>query len=114
MAEVTTSRSLNGSQLCAELGRVALRIVGPDAAGATTVKTDAVTQSQLQNAIDSHVADSSWRDPNPPPPTPDQEQNEAIRLLRERALEVWSDPTQSFTARQVQRILAALVLRATR
>lgn len=115
MSELTTDKPINPSQLGTELGRVALRCVGPDEDGNTKVRTDAVTQAQLQTAVDAHVADPTWTDPNPPSPTPEQQRDDAIQLLRARALQVAQDPTTAqFTAVQMQRILAHYVLRATR
>lgn len=114
MAEVTTGRATNASQLCVELGRVPMRFDGPDEDGNTEIRTGAVTQAQLEAAIESHVADPNWTDPNPPPATQEQVISADLQAIRARAIEVFNDPTQSFTSRQSQRLLAALVLRATR
>lgn len=68
----TTTRPINVSQLGHELGRVALRCVGPDDDGETTIRTDDVDLATLGAAVAAHVADGAWVDPDAPafPPLP--------------------------------------------
>lgn len=113
MAEVTTTRPVNISQLCVEMERIPLRCV--DDGSTRRVKTDAVSQGALEAAVSAHVADANWTDPNPPPPTPEAQLQTAMQAARARALEVAADPVNNqFTPVQVQRILAHYVLRVTR
>lgn len=69
MAEVRTLRPVNAGQLSHELGGVAVRVVGPDAAGSSVVRSD-IAQSALDAAAAAHVANPGWVNPNPAPPPP--------------------------------------------
>lgn len=66
MARVETTKTINPTQLGVELGRVPLRYVE-----GSHVASDAVTQQALEQAIDAHVADPAYVDPQAPPPAPD-------------------------------------------
>lgn len=110
MPEVVTSKTLNVSQLAAELGGVPLRAVGPDDDGNTLVAVQGGTKAALDAAVDGHTAAPAWVDPGyvPPPDTATP-----IDAVRARAQEVLAG-TGTFTAAQMQKILAALVLRTSR
>lgn len=79
VASVSTSKKINPSQLGVEMGRVPLRVVGPDEDDQTRIESDAVTQSALDSAVAAHVADGAWVDPQYVPPLdPDDEFRKAI------------------------------------
>lgn len=117
MARVSTSKTINPSQLGVELGRVALRV------GDGYVDAPTVDEAALQAGIDAHVADPDWVDPNPPPPSADQlrqaDADSGISNLattagiRAKCKAVLAG-TDTFTAAQRDRALAALVLLAIR
>lgn len=112
---ILTTKPINPGQLCVEAGRIALRIVTRD--GVSRISTEAISDSELQAFVDAHVADPSWTDPNPPPPSPEEIEDantrSALLALRAKARDVYAG-ADTFTAAQVQRILAGLVLRETR
>lgn len=116
MAETSTSKPINPSQLCVELGRIPLRVIGPAADGTTIVRTDSIGVTALRNGVASHTADPNWTDPNPspaPPPTDQERAGTELQAVRAKAKAVL-DGTDTFTAAQVQKLVAALVLRLTR
>lgn len=119
MAELTTTKALNISQLCVEIGRKALRVLGPDDDGTYVVKFDEadLSEADMQVALDAHVADPNWTDPNPPPLSAEDQgaKDTATQLeqIRTKAKAVFAG-TDTFTTAQVQKILAGLVLRQTR
>lgn len=56
MIEVTTDKRIDASKLCAEMGGVSLRVIGPDENGQTVIRTDAVTKRKLNAAVAAHKA----------------------------------------------------------
>jgi hypothetical protein len=122
MSTFITYRSINTSQLAYELGQTfggihTLRVVGPEPNGKTLVDAPNTNQADLESAIASHVANPSWVHPNPPPLSDAELQDAEVPVqltqLRNKARAVYAG-TDTFTAAQSQKILAALVLRATR
>lgn len=90
---VATTAQVNPGQLSHELGGAPLKVVGPDADNVTRVRvlddpdnpTD-VDLAALARAVDAHVADDDWQDPNA---APDTAADDIARLaeLRAEALE---------------------------
>lgn len=81
MIRIETDKEINPGQLCAELGRVELRHV----AGAhVEADTDEVT---LRSALDAHVPDPDWTDPEAPPPPPDPHDELRDRIAAATTLE---------------------------
>lgn len=73
MARIETDKKINPTQLGIELGRVPLKV------GGGYVESGAVTEAELRAAVDAHVADDAYVDPQyVPPPDPDQELRDAI------------------------------------
>lgn len=110
-ARYDTQKEINPSQLCVEIGRHPLRHVA-----GRYVASDAVDEATLAAAVEAHVADPDWTDPDPAPaPEPTDEEKAAVDLsaVRAKAKAVFAG-TDTFTAAQVQKLVAALVLRATR
>lgn len=60
---IITSRPVNTSQLCVELGRVPLRVVGPDSDGCSQVFAEGVDDEALAAAVEAHAACDEWVDP---------------------------------------------------
>lgn len=69
MSELITSKTINASQLCYELNGAPLNLVGPEEDGTTSI-TSSITQSALDAAVASHIANPNWIDPNYVPPAP--------------------------------------------
>lgn len=110
MATVTTRKPVNPSQLGVELGRVALRVVGPHPDGVTRITAYDVPKTALNTAVAAHTAVATWKDPEyVAAPDPDA----LLKAVRAKAQQV-ADGNGAFTLAQVQQILAALVLRGTR
>lgn len=66
MARVDTDKKINPTQLGIELGRVPLRV-----SAGRYVDAEGVDEAALRDAIDAHVADDGYVDPEAPPPPPD-------------------------------------------
>lgn len=94
-----TGKAVNLAQLAAEAG-------GPLAASSTEIVSvdGTLTVQVLQAAYDAHVADPNYGLPA---------EDTAATGLRAKAQAVFNG-TDTFTAAQLQRLVAALVLRATR
>lgn len=106
MAEITTTKQVNASQLCVELGRIAVRVRHAD-----PVRIWADTdEASLMAAVEAHEADPNWSDPNPPPPTETERANVELAKLRSKCQAVFAG-SDSFSASQAQKLIAALVLR---
>lgn len=108
MNEHITTKKLNSSQLSVEMGRIGLRVVGPYEDGSYKVKTDEATEDALRAAIEAHVADDAWVDPDPPPPPPEeQERQRKEARLKELRAKTSHTPTE---AREYQDLLANWLL----
>ena len=104
---VSTTNPINLSQLAAELGTD--KLFGPDndtlvSTTSKTIQAEGVTQAQLEAGLAAHVADPDFGKP-----AEDQE----FSRLRAKAQDVFNG-TDTFSAAQIQKIVAGLVLRATR
>lgn len=92
MADIEASKPINATQLCVELGRVPLRVTGPYPDGHSRIRTDAVTDGELAAAVDAHVADPNYVDPEnvAPEPVPTVEERLAalegeVQAMKDRA-----------------------------
>lgn len=79
MVRLDTDKPINPSQLGMELGRIPVRHVE-----GRYVDVDGVTVDALQVAVDAHVADPGWVDPDAPPPPSMPSLQAQINDLRER------------------------------
>lgn len=69
----STDRRVNINQLGVELGRVPAKWVGPDDDGVVTMTPldgAVLTEKQWESAIEVHVPDENWVDPEYVPPSP--------------------------------------------
>lgn len=101
MASITTTKTINLQQLTTELG------VGMSARSVTGLPLELEADlplEVLQVAIDAHVADPFYGE---------AAEDRTLRLARVQAQAVLAG-TATYTALESQRILARLVLRATR
>ena len=74
MARIETGKAVNPTQLCVELGRVALKVRQGE-----YVESDAVDEATLRAGVDAHVADPDYADPEyVAPPDPDDEFRAAV------------------------------------
>lgn len=65
---IVTDKEINISQLCQELGNVALEINGPDGDGNYSVMAEGVSDETLASVIFSHVAEAVVEElPSPSP-----------------------------------------------
>jgi hypothetical protein len=111
-----TSKPINPAQLSVELGRIALRVTGPypTARGRSRRPTRRTRRSGL-------ALDNAHRGPGvdrpepaaPPPPTDDERARTQLDQIRDKAKVVLAG-NGTFTPAELQRILAANVLRASR
>lgn len=119
MSTITTTRKVNPGQLSYEVGRYPTRVRGPYEDGTTVVTVDGVGEANLVSAVEAHAPMENWTDPDyvAPPPTEaeveDTQTRDQMLAIRTKAKAVFAG-TDTFTAAQLQKIAAALVLRATR
>lgn len=81
MAETTTTKTINVSQLCSELNGVTLFVVGPAPDGTTKITAPSITDQQLAAAVAAHVANPNWVNPNPGPPAPPSKRDIAAQKI---------------------------------
>lgn len=121
MAESTVSKVVNLYQLGQEIGgNPALRSVGPDPEGKTTVIAESVDKATLDSRLSAHVADPNVRPPKTAAETQDENETTFTRdrmaQVVAKARSIMADPANSadWTAGERKVILAALVLDAAR
>lgn len=94
MARVETDKAVNATQLGIELGRVPLRAVS-----GAFVESDAVDEATLAAAVEAHVAEDGYVDPQyVAPPDPQAEFDQALADAAANAT----------TAEKVDALIAAL------
>ena len=103
MARIQTEKTVNPTQLAIELGRVPLRcVVG------RYVDAEGVGEAALRSAVDAHVADPDFVDPDPEPEPVDVVNHRTLRQRAEGALAsngdflALSSPTNAQTLAQVR------------
>lgn len=99
MARIEADKTVNATQLCVELGRVPLEVNG------RTVSSDAVSEADLRAAVEAHVADPDYVDPDAPPPSVEQMARQRLAELKAKG---WQNLTASEKAEVAQRVLEAI------
>lgn len=95
--EVQTTKEIRPDQLAVEVGTDIFTSEG-------IVQAEGVTQQQLEDAVAAHTSDPDWGKPA---------EDKNLEAIRAKAQAVF-DGSDTFTAAQLQKIAAAIVLRATR
>lgn len=98
MAETPLSKSINGTQLKAEVGASDLYVTED------ILHAEGCTQEELEDGLAAHTPDPDYGKP---------QEDRDLSALRAKAQDVFAG-NSTFTAAQVQKILAGIVLRLTR
>lgn len=104
---VTTQKRIGLGQLGSELGTD--KLFGPDpetllSTRAKEIVAEDITEAALQTAIDAHAYNADWGRPA---------EDRDLSAIRTKAQAVFNG-TDTFTAAQMQKLVAGIVLRLTR
>lgn len=104
MGKCVTSKEIDAAQLAAACTSTSLIVRRNDADGTFEIEAADVSSSSLQSAVDAQVPDPNYGQPV---------EDTQLQAVRDTARQVLAGQA-TFTATQLQKIAAAIVLRATR